>query len=345
MTTAISRRPSRPGSRAGLTLLELLLVVFILSIVALSAVAITDRADEQLRYDDTAHRLQVLRMAIAGNPQADYDGRKLLSGYINDVGELPEGISELIDGIDPVTATPAVAYAAQPPVFDPTPDPSGFNNADDPVITLAEPRFLLAKGFRGPYVQTAPGTGLFRDGWGNVNPDPTTDAINHGWLFAFDPATGVLSLGSLGSDNLLNTVEPADVYQRDVVESLTAADWAHPVNTVAVNVQNNTGSEISGANLRVSLLSYVNGRWRRFTSSTRMENLPEGENAFAFDLPAPPGSPLVPLGQHLLVAVQDDDGTPHSADDALYEQTPGNRVARRISLFPRTTPQLKLAIP
>ena len=64
-------KESCTAHRLGFTLLELLLVVFILSLIALSAVAIADRADEQLRYDDTNQHLQLIRRATIGDPLAD----------------------------------------------------------------------------------------------------------------------------------------------------------------------------------------------------------------------------------------------------------------------------------
>ncbi|MBI4615925.1 MAG: prepilin-type N-terminal cleavage/methylation domain-containing protein [Planctomycetes bacterium] len=120
-------------SRRGLTLLELLLVVFILSAIALTAVTLTDQADEQFRYEDTKTRLVLLREATIGRPA---DGT---AGFVADCGRLPDSLAELLE------IGTLAPFAYDPPVG-------------------------LSAGWRGPYLPVLPdgdGTRSFPDGWGN----------------------------------------------------------------------------------------------------------------------------------------------------------------------------------
>ncbi|RMG16941.1 MAG: hypothetical protein D6731_04920 [Planctomycetota bacterium] len=132
------------------TLVELLIVVFLLAAVAATAVSVLDGADEQLRYDDTRARLSALRVAILGDERPE--GRARASGFVADVGRLPATIDELL------ARPPSVA------AFDPA---FGF-------------------GWRGPYLalppQRAGSPPRYPDGFGNDPGDP-----NHGWQLEFTP--------------------------------------------------------------------------------------------------------------------------------------------------------------
>lgn len=114
-----------------LTLIELLLVVFILAAVAASAATLTDDVDVQARYDLTASRREQVRRAILGEAPA-------VSGFVADMGRLPTGLDELLQ--------PGTLETWE---FDPT--------------------YGAGAGWRGPYLsaQFKDGRPVFRDGWGN----------------------------------------------------------------------------------------------------------------------------------------------------------------------------------
>ncbi len=123
----------------GFTLLELLIVVFLLSMVALSAASFLSEVDDQLRYEDSLARIANVREAALGRTLT-VDGRPLLSGFVSDIGRLPDSLAELL------RPGPLPSYA-----FDPA---TG-----------------LAAGWRGPYLDVLPellsGQRHLRDGWGN----------------------------------------------------------------------------------------------------------------------------------------------------------------------------------
>lgn len=115
-----------------LTLIELLLVVFILAAVAASAATLTDQVDVQARYDLTASRRAQVRRAILG------DEEQAISGFVADMGRLPSGLDELLQ-------------------------PGSLKTWE------FDTNYGAGAGWRGPYLsaQFKGGQAVFRDGWGN----------------------------------------------------------------------------------------------------------------------------------------------------------------------------------
>ena len=125
-----SRRPL--SRRAGFTLVELLVVIFILSTLALTGLALTDTADSQLRFEDTQARIRALRRAVIGEGEPVFAGRQLLSGFVADNGVLPDSIQSLVGGVLPDSIQSRISqievevfaeFGGRAPVFDPRPDP------------------------------------------------------------------------------------------------------------------------------------------------------------------------------------------------------------------------------
>jgi len=82
--------------RSGLTLVELLVVMLILSILTVVAVQSTDSLVDQGRYDATVKTLQAVDEAIFGPANArEPDGTVLVSGFVADIGRLPTNPQEL----------------------------------------------------------------------------------------------------------------------------------------------------------------------------------------------------------------------------------------------------------
>ena len=343
-----------PGSRygtgrnvaAGFTLLELLLVVALLGMLALSAVALTDTADQQSRFEQTQARLELARRGVLHLGRTS-SGEVLLSGFVVDLGRLPLSLSEMVQGVDRATGSPFPGFAPQAALFDPEPGPDGLNDGGE--IPLSGPGLTLLKGYRGPYLPLAPGENAFRDAWGNFSPVPTEDELNYGWVLQSDLRSWQLT--SLGSDGL--PTDPAtdpDVYRHDVSISLAQSQWMIDLAAVEVQVVNRTGQvfSIAGGRLRAALLVYEAGRWRRFTTDpanaqaavTSLEASDPGATASFFGLADSTGQSWVPCGEHLLVLVEDPDQNPFTADDTplvTNQQTGTAKVfATRVVLVPGT---------
>ena len=73
----------------GFTLIEMLLVVFLIGLVASSMVLIVNDKDDQNRYDQTRVRYQSILDAILGTPKLSLNGQPLVNGFIADMGRLP----------------------------------------------------------------------------------------------------------------------------------------------------------------------------------------------------------------------------------------------------------------
>lgn len=160
------RRISRTG-QAGFSLLEMLVALAILSAAAYVALDTVESDTGQTRYQITENRLEKIRRAIVGNPDLVLNGSPVVSGYVADVGRLPECLEQLVamvecDGTGTYT----------PPAYEPNAAPG------------------LGKGWRGPYLTTEP-TGI-GDGWGT----PAQANGNWGWNVTATATTfDVSSLG------------------------------------------------------------------------------------------------------------------------------------------------------
>ena len=203
--------------RHGFTLLELLLVVFLLAALAASAVTLTDEVDVQARHELTASRRDQLRQGLLGDPWRTVNGTPVISGFVADMARLPVSVRELVEAPldvegNPIGWTSTFGWPASSPSSNTT---------------------SLGRGWRGPYVQPgfeiagATQVATFRDGWGTRFSGD--DALNFGWRFrraAFavdaddtDPAQhDLLDLGSRGRDGIDDTVSPP----------VSEADWDFP---------------------------------------------------------------------------------------------------------------------
>jgi len=149
---ASSSRFNRPRS---FTLIELLLVVFILAAVAATAISVVDHEDQQFRFQETQRRLAAIRTAVVGRPQQVLHGQPQVSGFVADMGRLPKDLQELLD--------PKAEIGTDPDL--------------KPYGVSAE--FGLGAGWRGPYLQVMPdlsGERRYRDGWGSAG-----SGRNSGW--------------------------------------------------------------------------------------------------------------------------------------------------------------------
>jgi prepilin-type N-terminal cleavage/methylation domain-containing protein len=289
------------NNQSGLTLIELLLVVVILSTVAFMTLSVVENGTDQVRYEDSGNRLGVIRTSIVGDTSPAFTGQRLLSGYVANNGLLPLNIAGL--------TTQPVDYdnfASLFPIFDQDPDNgTGINNAANSTALIGNANRLF-KGYRaGGYLAIPPGSAVFQDGWGN------------NWTEAATATT--FPSTTPGKNNLING---ADIdYERDITDTIIAEEWQVDTTGWQVNVENLRAAVVlAGAGcFRVSLLVYVNNannpaddlNWRRLTSDCVIGNdLQLGNNAITFPIAdAVQTSMSIPQGEHLLVLVQDTDNT------------------------------------
>lgn len=159
----------------GFTLLEMLLVVFLMALVASTGLMLTEGVETQAKYDDTKHRMELIRKAIVGDPTRTVNGAPEISGFAADMGRLPLCLAELLelgDEIIPVT------------------DPRTFESPCDDTVTISEWTLNadtgIGLGWRGPYLHVLPessGKTRFRDGYSNEGVSAAADALNSGWVW------------------------------------------------------------------------------------------------------------------------------------------------------------------
>ncbi len=350
-------------SQTGFSLLEMMLVVLILSTLAFSAIDIVDNKDNQVRFEDTRRRLDLIRRAVIGETGAVYNGQRLLSGYAADNGLLPKNDDPTKDdqGILALLSKPSNydSYSLKSPIFDPKPAATGINDGPAPTeVVLSEPEEKLFKGYRsGSYLTPPPSSAApaFYDGW-NAGASP-----NFGWNWTVTGTPEILTVTSLGADG---GVGGTGIYDADIGITVTDDDWRVDVDGWAVTVQNKSTFDLAVSApgcVRASLLVYLNSNdatdpnpfsWKRLTSECIPGALAAGSNVDVL-FPAAGGfqpSTRIPAGEHLLVLVVDKDPTPHNGSpgetpckDGVVAgpppkidcETTGNRITTKVTFFPR----------
>lgn len=148
---------------SGMTLMELLLVIVILSSVAWVALAGVENNHDQLRFENTHNRREAIRRAIIGRPEVTVNGLPGVAGYSADMGELPAALNDLlIQGTHP--AYQCYQEFCSDPAYS---DAASCTGAGETWIDLQD--FCLWAGWNGPYLNptSLTGTPEYRDGWGH----------------------------------------------------------------------------------------------------------------------------------------------------------------------------------
>ena len=166
--------------RSGFTLLEMLLVVFLIGIVGSSMLLVVDNNSDQIRYDETLVRHQAIRNAITGTPWLNTNGQPVRNGFIHDMGRAPNSLDELIQQTgDPVSAIEI--------------DVSGTPNSGSSIY----------HGWNGPYLTNL--NNNLKDSWGRE------------FVYAYDETVKRMDLQSFGKDRAagFDSESPDALYEAD----------------------------------------------------------------------------------------------------------------------------------
>lgn len=300
-----------PSRASGFTLLELMIVVFILSALAFSATSVIDEQDStrinEGRKNETERRWQESRRAVLGDPDKD------AFEFVSDMGRLPatDELRELFE------------------------QPANCGAGAEACDWQTDAKSGLSSGWRGPYLVApyeAGATRYFRDGWGN--PTKTDFSGRDGWmLFEQNIAVngaGSLTVQSYGSDGRVGGINYAADYPpnksgESVPEAmLKATDYQVTVSGLAVTVRfsnpgDGTGPSLPSAatDLRLRLYYPKNGRpeFHESTDTVTLEPINDGAASvgpypqFTFPL-----NITVPWGERTLVVVCAANGKPFDGD-------------------------------
>lgn len=213
--------------QSGFTLLEMVLVLFLVGLMASATLMLTEGVEDQAKYDDTKRRMDMMRKAIVGDPTRTVNGGPEISGFVADMGRLPGCVKELLKAEDCGT-TALTSWSID--------------------VSTG-----VGSGWRGPYIQVLPErTGLlaFRDGYGNRFDASTADSQNFGWDYDVSTAIGQLSLFSEAFD----IADSNDDIEADPL--IITDDWQiNSVNVAFIN--RNTSNALPASNIDLNLRVYL----------------------------------------------------------------------------------------
>ncbi len=315
----------RPGSRAGLTLLELLLVVLILSATALLAITGLESSQDQVRFEDTRARVERGRTAIVG----EFTSTGVERSFVNDIGRLPVDLGELLE-------------------------PMGLPSWQFDSVSG------LWAGWRGPYLpvrRETQGLVTYRDGWGFPLDQQALPEQGWAWFRRDGGDETLFYIQSYGADgNPGGSGYAADFPPNDPLTGLPPpvvgpADFIVDLRGALVElvlVNDGVGAVITpAARLRclvpadgslTALVPWPATAGERDGSAFLSELLPATEVSaggsatllvrFLAEVEGAPAPKPTPVGQRGLKLVRDADGTPVGPP----------QPARPVRLAPRAAP-------
>lgn len=157
--TFVSQSEVPQSRRTGLTLLELMVVLVILAIVATVALQTLQPQVEQQRFDSASRLLNEIQAAVIG-PVSKFqtDGTPLISGFVADVGRLPDPQASL------AADSPLLGELWSTETSLATQFPFQFRSGPNQPTDYSDIR--IPCGWRGPYLQLPIGSRQLTDPWG-----------------------------------------------------------------------------------------------------------------------------------------------------------------------------------
>ncbi|MEX1199603.1 MAG: prepilin-type N-terminal cleavage/methylation domain-containing protein [Methylophaga sp.] len=276
-----------PHSIAGFTLLELVLVLFLIGLLASAGLLFTQNIEDQAHFAETQRRLEIIRKAIIQGGERSVNGQPELSGFVVDNGRLPYCLAELIG--------PEFAFTESVSSVNHYQSPCNTNN----LLELLKPGITddgIRYGWWGPYIQVNPDNNSdrpFRDGYGNDD-----QSTNYGWgwtlsesqvaveMASFDPSADTaprpfdLTVQSSGFD--INST--ADDYPPALTDYLIVeSDWRNAsdiaiqfVNTSAVSAIENMDDQTWSMTLATSGVDSMTFNQPDFAVTPSGSSLPAG---------------------------------------------------------------------
>jgi prepilin-type N-terminal cleavage/methylation domain-containing protein len=214
----------------GFTLIELMMVLTIMAVVSTVLLKSMSGLQDQSRYDQTVERVNQIKKAIV-NTQT-INGVTVVTGFVADMGRLPNNLRELVDNSlasNPLWANGICSASTYTTQISCTTNGASWTpyNAN------------LNVGWNGPYIQISNDPSkpdAFTDGWGKTSTDN-----NYGWTYS-NNTQNYITLQSKGSDgSTANTNLVSDPFEAEypvnpatVIQTL---DWQFLSNTpITINL-------------------------------------------------------------------------------------------------------------
>ncbi len=137
-------------SSRGVTLLELLVVLMILSLILTAAVKTWDVTLERGRFESTRRKLDQLAEVIVGDPDYAPAGERVDFGYVGDIGNLPQTLADLV--VEPTVTPPESSRWRGPYIhatFNESPDGYRIDGWGDTIIFDRDSLFVRSLGGYG----------------------------------------------------------------------------------------------------------------------------------------------------------------------------------------------------
>lgn len=171
--------------QSGFTLLELVLVLFLIGLLASAGLLFTENQEDQAYFDETQRRLETIRKAIIRNGERTVNGQPELAGFASDMGRLPYCVAELLY----TGAVSDTKFFISPC--------STVNNL--PMRRPATTADGIRYGWWGPYIQVNPdrdGERVYRDGYNNDD-----GTVNFGWNWTLSESATPVDIDSYDPDS------------------------------------------------------------------------------------------------------------------------------------------------
>lgn len=215
----------------GFTLLEMTVVLLLMTLLASVAIRETNGLSFQVRYEQTRERLERIRDAILGNPRQIINGQQAVSGFVADMGRLPDNLRELLQSgscSDSVQKRPLTCVA--PATWTWTNNVTYSGKCSDGTSTTkdecqANGHGWLNVGWNGPYLQVLGNpddSDILTDGWGN----------NYDWKMTGTNLV-IESFGKNGSDDPNNSCSN---YDEDCQKIIAENAYQKSITTLSVSI-------------------------------------------------------------------------------------------------------------
>ena len=145
--SAFSLQPSITRNESAFTLLEVLIVLFILGMIAVMAWPALGILDDRAREELTCERMEVIRRAIVGDPDRfDADGRRIIGGYVGDMEKWPDLWEAKAEVVPPAVTPPDCVFNCKED--EECPNGESFSFGFRPAGKFVEKRWKWCRPFR-----------------------------------------------------------------------------------------------------------------------------------------------------------------------------------------------------